>query len=375
MSARHSLLIIGAFPDSAQARNEVQGGMLQSCRLLQESSLPQRVQLSTVDTTQISVPPPSLPVRIVLGFSRFARCARLIEARRPRFVMAFASGGGSFIDKSLLLAYARLRGARTMMFLRHGAMMDQFRASSLRRAFARILLAGVTVHLCQSATWRKFFVDDLRLSATRCRIVENWTVTPPLLRIGESRRADEQRGGVHFLYLGWLETRKGVMDLLHAFRDICAHAAPVDARLTIAGGGKAESECRVFIEQHGLHERVHMAGWVSGEQKLELLRRCEVFVLPSYAEGLSNALLEAMAAGLAPIVTRVGSLPDVITHAEDGLLVPPGDITALAAAMARLVTHRDEIARMATAAHRRAKAFDVERAVRDLVQVMDDFAE
>jgi glycosyltransferase involved in cell wall biosynthesis len=88
-----------------------------------------------------------------------------------------------------------------------------------------------------------------------------------------------------------------------------------------------------------------------------------VFALSSRFEGLPIALLEAMASGVAPVATRVGGIPEVITDGRDGLLVDPGDPTALAAALARALGDDDERARIAACARARAGDFDLVHAV------------
>jgi glycosyltransferase involved in cell wall biosynthesis len=367
------LLIVGAFPADPALLPGVQGGMRQSCELLLRSTLPRRVQLMTLDSTQISVPPPGLAVRLVLAVRRCMRFVREFERDRPKFVMVFASGGASFVEKSLMLQYARMRGAHTLMFLRHGAFMDDCRASAARRWTARALLQGLSAHLCQGDSWRRFFVADLRLPAERCRTIENWTVTGELLAIGQQRTYCA-RARIRFVFVGWLEAVKGIVELLEAFARLQSGADLPATELIIAGSGSLDAYCREWIAQSGLGDRIQVAGWVTGPDKHRLLASADVFVLPSHAEGLSNAMLEAMAAGLPVIVTRVGSLPDVVRDGVHGSLLDPGDIDALSGHMRALAADRQRREQLGRAAHERASAFDVERAVAELVAVMDDLA-
>src|SRR5262249_12305446 len=85
-----------------------------------------------------------------------------------------------------------------------------------------------------------------------------------------------------------------------------------------------------------------------------------------YSEGLPYALLEAMAAGVVPIVTPVGGIPDVVRAHEHGLLVPVADAEAIAGAIGRLARDRRSLARMSAACRARiAGAFSIERVARD----------
>ena len=87
----------------------------------------------------------------------------------------------------------------------------------------------------------------------------------------------------------------------------------------------------------------------------------DVFTLSSRHEGLPISLIEAMALGLPPVVTRVGGNAEVITHEANGLLAPPGDVPALAQAYVRLARSSADRVRLGTAAAVRARDFDIAR--------------
>ena len=93
-------------------------------------------------------------------------------------------------------------------------------------------------------------------------------------------------------------------------------------------------------------------------------------MLASYSEGLPYALLEAMAAGVVPIVTPVGAIPDVVGDGEHGLLVAPADAVAVAAALERLSVNRKDLERMSAACRARiAAAYSIDRVARDFTQL------
>ena len=99
--------------------------------------------------------------------------------------------------------------------------------------------------------------------------------------------------------------------------------------MTLAG---ADARLAVSL---GLASKVHFLG--SRRDVPDLLNAMDIFVLPSYSEGVSLALLEAMAAGLPVIATAVGGLPEVVEDGATGLLIPPRDAAALARALTRLL--------------------------------------
>jgi glycosyltransferase involved in cell wall biosynthesis len=113
-------------------------------------------------------------------------------------------------------------------------------------------------------------------------------------------------------------------------------------------------------------EAVIFTGPVEGEHKALLLSQADMLLLPSYAEGLPYALLEAMAAGAVPIATPVGAIPDVVTDGVHGLLVPLRDVEAIAQAVARLAADRALLARMSAASRKRiVSGYSIERLAAD----------
>ncbi|MDP3183397.1 MAG: glycosyltransferase [Desulfobaccales bacterium] len=106
------------------------------------------------------------------------------------------------------------------------------------------------------------------------------------------------------------------------------------AQALIVGGGRRQGEMAQLAKNLGLSQVVHFLG--ERPDIPNLLKAMDVFVLPSHSEGISLALLEAMAAGLPVIVSEVGGLPEVVRHEENGLLIPVGDAAALAQSLTRV---------------------------------------
>ncbi|MGH2636009.1 MAG: glycosyltransferase [Actinomycetota bacterium] len=140
-----------------------------------------------------------------------------------------------------------------------------------------------------------------------------------------------------------------------------------DVRFVLVGTGPLEDEVRREAHAIGVGDQVVFAGF--REDVPRVAAAFDVFALPSTYEGLSIALLEAMALGKPPVVTRVGGLPEVVDDGVSGLLVPSGDPEALATQIVRLLRDPKMRADMGEAARRRAGAFDIRRAVRRTEEV------
>jgi glycosyltransferase involved in cell wall biosynthesis len=369
---RPRLLFVGAFPPPD---SKVVGGNIADCRALLGSSFSSRFELALLDSTQASLPPPPLPTRIRLAAARVVAFFRLFAARRPDAMLVFASSGLSFVEKALFIVYGRLRGVPGLLSIRSGHFTDKCRRSSWFRGLARLLLKAPARLLCQGEQWRRFFISELGIMPERCVVLENWVASNELLAIG-GRRAVRTDAPLRILFLGWIEPFKGVFELIEAARVLRADPGAPRFVLSLAGEGAATSAVRSVIDGAGLADCVRLEGLLAGQRKLAAVEEADIFVLPSYTEGLPNAMIEAMAAGLPVVVTPVGSVPDVVTNDENGLLVPPRDAPALTAALRRLLDSPSLRAALGASAHRVAsERFATEPAAETLSKLVEEIIE
>jgi len=158
------------------------------------------------------------------------------------------------------------------------------------------------------------------------------------------------------LFVGRHDSQKRVDVLLRAFVEISRRVP--GARLACAGQGPAEAELRALARTLGLDGKVAFLGTRGDIPALH--RAASVFVLPSVAEGMSNALLEALASGTPAVATDIASNRELVRHEREGLLVPREDPVALAAAVVRLLEDRELARRLAEAGRARvASEFDM----------------
>ena len=135
---------------------------------------------------------------------------------------------------------------------------------------------------------------------------------------------------------------------------ICVKAG-LDLRLIWVGDGKYKTELEALAAEKGLGQRITFCGYLSTrDQVIEQLDQGDLFVMPSYQEGLPKGMIEAMARGLPCIGSSVGGIPELLT-AED--LVPPGDVVALADKIREVVTNPQRLANMSTRNLEKAKDY------------------
>jgi glycosyltransferase involved in cell wall biosynthesis len=148
--------------------------------------------------------------------------------------------------------------------------------------------------------------------------------------------------------VGWLTDIKGHEYLIAAVAKL-KHDFPT-LHLVIVGSGNRHDALLQQAELAGLRDAVHFLGHRDDVEAC--LAGMDLFVLPSLNEGMGRALIEAMAAGLPVIASRVGGIPSVIAHEHTGLLVPPGDAEALAEALRRLLDRPEWAKQLGVAANR-----------------------
>jgi len=139
-------------------------------------------------------------------------------------------------------------------------------------------------------------------------------------------------------------------------------------RFVIVGEGECLQELKELVKQRGLEDIFHFAGFHSDTSPY--MRSFDIFALPSLSEGLSSAILEAMANSLPIIATEVGGIPELVKHRDNGLLVAPEDPSALALAIRQLVENPEECRRMGIRGRERVEEqFTLERKIRETEQL------
>jgi glycosyltransferase involved in cell wall biosynthesis len=307
--------------------------------------------------------------RLMLSAHGMLRASWLLLLRRTDVLhvhLGAAGHGGSVVRKAVPLWAARVVGIPTVVHghsYDFGGWFDRL-PSAGQRLVRRLLMADRWVVLGQR------HVDEhasrLLLPDGRISVLHN-AVRIPEIPVGQS---GVER--VHAVMLGRLGARKGSYDLIAAVGMLDEDIRD-RLRVTLAGDGEVD-EVRAAVTAAGLDETIQVAGWLDPTARDELLMAAHVFVLPSRDEGLPMALLEAMAYGLAPVTTMVGSIGEAVRDGVNGLIVAPGRPDRIAEALTTLVTDEDLRARLSAAARRRVHDFGLESWYQQLTALWTDLA-
>ncbi len=234
----------------------------------------------------------------------------------------------------------------------HGRHYYADRAS---RRLAYRIVSRIATMVAVSEDVKRFLVKVTGAAERRIRVVYNGIgklASLPADEVCQRRLALGLTGEDRVVgVVGSLYGVKGHRYLLEAAPQIL-EACP-SATFLIVGCGELEAELRAQAKRLGLDGRVRFLGF--REDVGELLSLFDVFALPSLSEGLSIALLEAMAAGKPVVATNVGGNPELIIDCETGLLVPAGDVRKLAAAIGKLLKDPAEARRLGENGMNRAK--------------------
>ena len=256
--------------------------------------------------------------------------------RRPVVFHLNVAEHGSTVRKVIAAKVAQVVRRPTIVHL-HGAGYSDFYSglpgpaqravrATFRRSRRIVTLGDI---------WKRAIVDTLEIAPDLVVAIPN----------GAERRRDPRptrSGPPQILFLGRLMQRKGVAELINAL----ATLVDLPWTATLAGDGDP-APYRAQAEDLGIADRVVFSGWVDPAAVQRLLAGASVLTLPSHAEGLPMAVIEALGAAVPVVTTPVGSLPDFLEHDGSVLFVPPGDAPALAAALRRVLSDPAVAARIA----------------------------
>ncbi len=328
MVKKRKVIFVGSFIEKA-ADGSV-GGQMFACRTLINSELKDKIEFILIDSTADSVPAPPLYIRSWKALQRVLRFGWKLSTNKVDSTIIFSAGGWSLKEKGLMVFMAKIFRVKTIFAPRSGLILNDVANSSFAKSLLQRVINSSDIVLCQGATWRDFYIQFEPGTPDKFKVLNNWIDTNKYKLVNERRLKKQPNAAetpVKLLFLGWLEPYKGISEFLQAFQMILKSGYNVE--VDVYGEGSLSTVIGAQVMDLGIQDKFRLLGWANETVKLAALERADIFVLPSFAEGTPNALIEAMASGLPCVSTNVGGVPDLIEHGVNGLMVNPGDVDGL----------------------------------------------
>lgn len=345
-SDRYKVLMVG--PDRS-----VHGGISGVVNNYYEAGLDRRISLCYIGTMVEG----SKRKKLAIAMQAYIRF--LIKLLHYDIVHVNVASDSSYYRKSVFIRTAHAF-RKKLVIHQHGGDFPTFYEKELsvagRKSVKKTLSMG-DAFLVLGTAWRDFFGGIIGQ--------EKITVLPDAIQIPARQ---EKRYGVHkILFLGRLCREKGVGELLSVMPKLRRQYPDVQLYL----GGIWED--RALREQMlSLGACVTELGWVSGAVKQKYLQECDIFVMPSYFEGQSVSVLEAMANACGIVASDTGGIPDMIVDGETGLLSPVKDADALERGILKLLKDPALCRRLGENARRKAETeFSMEQNIERLLAVYE----
>ncbi len=331
----NKLLIVGSFP--GEKRN-IYGGISKSCKILIESNHFSEFEIFKLDSSQISNPRPQLVNRFFNAILRIIKLIYMNTTKRPEVVLIFCSDGFSSIEKGFMIILSKFFGAKVLIFPRAGNLIDQTTNNKFFKTIIKFLFKKADVFLAQGENWKNFAKNSLKIFAKKIQVINNWTATNELLHIGFNKKIKDNIN-IKILYVGWLEKEKGISELISAINWLIKKNKSVE--LILVGDGSIRKKTEKYVIDNKIHSHVKFTGWLNSDKINYHLKESDIFVLPSWQEGMPNALIEAVSSGIPSIASSVGVIPNYFTHLENILLIEPKNITNLQISIEKLIDNYD----------------------------------
>lgn len=247
---------------------------------------------------------------------------KAIRTDKPDVVHIHMSYKGSFYRKYLIHKLCKKYDVPDVIHL-HGSEFQKWynESNSSTKKKIRNLLAESSAFIALGDKWNKA-VKEIE-SATRTVVVSNTVHIPDYITSWDGDT-------FQILFLGVLIKRKGVADLIQAISLLKKEGRLNNLKFIIAGSGSEEDNLKQQASELEVEHWIEFAGWTDGKAKERYLKESQALVLPSYNEGLPIAVLEAISYGLPVIATDVGDMAAAVREGENGFLIKPGDVSALA---------------------------------------------
>lgn len=297
------VLFVGSFLNKSKSGGV--GGQMFACTSLVNSSLGEQIEWTLIDTTAESNLKIPFYKKLPKVLNRFIRFLYYIVFFKYDHILIFSSNGLSLLEKGSMAVIAnKITNAKIIFAPRSGRLLNEINSKKIK--FIKKVFKSSDKVICQGKSWKNIFLEKVNCDRKKYIVQKNWIPVE-----NYSFNKNKNNDIIKILFLAWLDKDKGILDLIEAASYLRSKNIE-NFIFIIAGKGKDEIEFKEIVGRMKLEEYFEFKGWVIGEEKFKLFDENQIFVLPSYFEGMPNSLLESMASGLACIASNVGSIGDII---------------------------------------------------------------
>jgi glycosyltransferase involved in cell wall biosynthesis len=324
---RYKILIIGPLPPpnggiSTVVYNLLHYGISEDFDIyhLDSSSKRSPVKTGTLDFSNV----------LAFFFQLLSLVFKIIK-HRPQIIQIESACYLGFLKNTLFILISKLTFRRIIISI-HGSGI-RFINFFLNlpppvRMYVRLILSGCDAIRILSGKWTSMFASVIKLEKDNVLVIPNGINEELFKRKSISRNSfdDEFR----LLFLGGIDRKKGIYDLIKVIESLQKKGQRL--KLIIVGDEResgTKKDIERIIKKRELDPYVEIVGKVDYKETPSFYHSADAYILPSYSEGLPMVILEAMAAGLPVISTKIGAIPEIIDEGINGFLVDPGDIKGM----------------------------------------------
>lgn len=323
-----------------------------ACQTLINSDLRDEIEWLTIDTTASTNKERSFIERINGAILRIKQYFNyLITERNIAAIVIFSSAGFSFKEKGILALIGKLFRKNVIFAPRSGLILDDIERSSFNRWWIKLVFQKVDKVLCQSETWQSFYHSFAGGSIDKYFVIHNWIDAKKYFANRSCYNNKFTNDTLNILFLGWVTPNKGIFEVIEAAESLRAK----NIKFIVAGDGDAWNQATELVKVKKLTSLFNFVGWVNEKNKLQLLQKTDIYIMPSHREGYPNALMEAMASSLPCIATNVGAIPDLIQDNYNGLLFSPKNVQQFVECLNQLIDNPTKRTKIGQRAKQRIK--------------------
>lgn len=268
---------------------------------------------------------------------------KLIFNRKIKLVHIHTASNRSFVRSAIFVRIAHFFHKKVLMHIHGGGFKSYYNRNN---SFVNKIIGKCDGIIALSTVWESFFKE--KFPDIPVYVLENVIAPPEIKTI-------EKDNKLHLLFLGLITKEKGVFDLLEVIKNNNSDYKDI-IMLHVAGNGEIDS-LKETITEFDIADCVKYEGWVNGSRKTELLNECDVFILPSYTEGLPLSILEAMSYHKPIISTPVGGIPSIVENGVNGTLITPGNHAEIENALRNYIDNPQLITTQGEESAKRVSAF------------------